>query len=57
MKLKDVKLDDTPNNRRPYITNTIPKDDKLINVVLSGGYNVQPTPVANSLFIDIIIQI
>ena len=30
----------------------IPKDDKLINDVLSGGYNVQPVPIVNSLFID-----
>ena len=33
----------------------MPKDDKLINVVLSGGYNVQPVPIA--IDIPIVINI
>jgi hypothetical protein len=31
--------------------------DKLINDVLSGGYNVQPVPLPNSLFIDKSIKV
>jgi hypothetical protein len=31
---------------------SIPIGDKLISDVLSGGYNVQPVPLLNSLFKD-----
>jgi hypothetical protein len=50
--LIDVKLEDTPLTNKPYMIKLTPTDDKLINVVLSGGYNVQPNPIPNSLNID-----
>jgi hypothetical protein len=49
-KLRDVRLEDTPDNNKPFIIKDIPKGDKFIKTVLNGGYNVQPTPLANSLF-------
>ena len=36
---------------------SIPIGDKLINDVLNGGYNVQPVPLPNSVFIDISITV
>jgi hypothetical protein len=50
-KLRDVRPDDTPDNSKPFIIKDIPRGDKFIRDVLNGGYNVQPTPLANSLFI------
>ena len=41
-----------PLNNKPYMIKLIPTDDKLISVVLSGGYNVQPVPLPNSIPID-----
>jgi hypothetical protein len=49
-KLRDVRLEDIPDNNKPFIIRDIPKGDKFIKAVLNGGYNVQPTPLANSLF-------
>jgi len=55
-KLIDVRLDDIPDNNKPFIIKDIPKGDKFIKAVLNGGYNVQPTPLVNSLFIVNTIQ-
>ena len=54
--LTDDKLDDIPRIIRPTMMKYKPKDDNCISVVLSGGYNVQPIPLPNSLQIDSIIQ-
>jgi hypothetical protein len=54
-KLRDVRFDDIPDNDKPNMITDIPTDDKLINDVLSGGYNVQPIPFPNSLFDDNIV--
>lgn len=50
--LIEVKLDDKPLLDNPYMIKLIPKDVKLISVVLSGGYNVQPIPFPYSLNSD-----
>jgi hypothetical protein len=52
-KLRDVRLEDRPDSNRPFTIRDIPRGDRFIRAVLSGGYNVQPTPLANSLFIVI----
>ena len=56
-KLIDVRVDDVPDNSNPASIVSITIGDKLINDVLSGGYNVQPVPLPNSLFIDIRITV
>jgi hypothetical protein len=56
-KLSDVRVDDVPDNSNPASIVSTTIGDKLINDVLSGGYNVQPIPIPNSLFIDIRITV
>jgi len=40
-----------PDSSKPHMMTSTPTGDKLISDVLSGGYNVQPVPLPNSLFI------
>jgi hypothetical protein len=55
-KLSDVRVDDVPDNSNPASIVSITIGDKLINDVLSGGYNVQPIPIPNSDVKDIRIN-
>jgi len=52
LKFRDVRVDDRPDNNKPHIRTSIETVDRLISEVLSGGYNVHPNPLLNSLFID-----
>lgn len=45
----DVKLEDMPLNNKPYMIKLTPIDDKYIWSRDSGGYNVQPNPLINSI--------
>ena len=53
IKLREVRVDDVPDNSNPRIKTSTTIGDKLINDVLNRGYNVQPVPLPNSLFIAI----
>ena len=48
-KLRDVRVDDVPDNSSAHIIRSITIGDKVISDVDNGGYNVQPVPVPNSL--------
>jgi len=54
-KFKDVKVDDVPDNSKATMIRSITIGDKVISDVLSGGYNVQPVPVPNSVLRDVLI--
>jgi len=43
-----------PLNNKPYMIKLTPINDKYIRLVDSGGYNVQPIPLLNSVPIDTI---
>jgi hypothetical protein len=39
-----VRQEDIPEVNNPKIRFPVPEDDKLMKVVLNGGYNVHPVP-------------
>ena len=53
----DVSVDDVPDNSSAHIIRSITIGDNDCSVVDSGGYNVQPVDVPNSVFVDVIVVI
>jgi hypothetical protein len=50
-----VSVDDVPDNSSAHIIRSITIGDNDCSAVDSGGYNVQPVAVPNSVLIDVIV--